>query len=127
MGTTWQYEDTGEYLAVRVTGAYRAGNMNASRVEEIALQARTFQRWRVLIDLTAMQGSMPNTDRFLLGEAAGRFWGRRLKVAVAARPGTVNRFFENVAVNSGANVRAFEDIQPAIDWLLHGGLTHTSE
>lgn len=122
MVTTWRYEDSGDYLLVRVVGVYRSGAPSIPSPDEVAAQARVYGRWRVLIDLTALDGNIPSIDRFTLGETAGRVWRRKLKVAIAARPGTVTRFFENVAVNAGANVQVFEDYAAALEWLLRGGL-----
>lgn len=123
MEEPWQIEDTGQFLHMRVMGAYGGVPFADDAINVIAEHCKAARRWRVLIDLTPMQGAVSNFDRFMLGQHAAKSWGRRIKVAVITNAETVNRFFENVAVNNGANVRMFTDRKEALDWLLAKRLT----
>lgn len=123
MEEPWQIEDTGQFLYMRVTGAYGGVPFADNAINLIAERCKAARRWRVLIDLTPMQGAVSNFDRFMLGQQAAKMWGRRIKVAVITNAETVNRFFENVAVNNGGNVRMFTDREEAVDWLTAKRLT----
>ncbi len=123
MAEPWYIEDMGDFLLVKVTGTYSGVPFADTAIAAITDQCRALQRWRVLIDLRDMHGSVPNIDRFLLGKHAANAWGRRIKVAVITHPERMTRFFENVAVNQGGNVRTFTDRNEAQAWLLSGSLS----
>lgn len=117
MATSWQIDNTDEFVLIRIVGNYDGMDRFAAGLEAIAAHCRTAQRWRVMIDLTDMSDPVPPRDRFLLGKQAARVWGRRIKVALLAKPADITHFFENVATNDGANVRAFADREEARAWL----------
>jgi len=122
MTQRWQIEDTGQWLAVRVVGAYPGLEAFEALVVEVAEACRTLQRRRVLIDVTAMTDPVPPLHRFLLGKRAARTWRRRIKVAILAQPERITRFFEHTAVDEGGVVRVFDDPDAAHAWLLTGKL-----
>src|SRR5581483_8553820 len=104
MASAWQIEVTDEFLYVRMPGPYGGVDETAAGMAAIAEQCRAARRWRVLIDVAALSSPIPQVDRFVLGTRAARAWGQRLKVAILAHPEHINHFFENVAINNGANV-----------------------
>ena len=116
-------EQSGRSSGVVHAGIYYAkGSLKArlcveanARLPELC---RAHNRRRVLIDITGMDGDIPQLDRFLLGKRVGRLWGRRVKVAILTHPERITRFFENVANNDGANVQVFGDVESARRWLL---------
>ncbi len=122
MSGEWRIEDAGDLLLVRIAGAYSGIEAAETAFAAIAGQCRSLRRSLVLIDLTALTDTVPPRDRFLLGKRAARLWGRRIKVAILAKPEEITHFFENVAVNEGANVRVFADPEAARAWLQTGTL-----
>ncbi len=56
-------------------------------------------------------------DRFYMGEYIASAL-RGIKIAIVYRKVYANKFFEDAAVNRGANVRVFPDKQTALQWLL---------
>lgn len=126
MATTWKIEVTDAYVYVQMQGTYAGTDDALAGMESIVEQCRKAQRWRVLIDVTGLSGSIPQLDRFLLGKRAARIWGQRLRVAIYTQTKETNRFFENVATNEGANVQVFRDRSAAEAWLQTSRLTGSS-
>lgn len=118
MAATWQVEVADDFLIMRVTGSYGGAQEAAADLAGVPERCRAHNRRRVLIDITGMDGDIPQLDRFLLGKRVGRLWGRRVKVAILTHPERITRFFENVANNDGANVQVFGDVESARRWLL---------
>jgi hypothetical protein len=109
-------------LTVCVVGAYPGLEAFETLLIEIAEACRALQRWRVLLDVTAMTDPVPPLHRFLVGKRAARLWRRRIKVAALAKSERITRFFEHVAVNEGGNVRVFAEPDAAHAWLRTGKL-----
>lgn len=123
MHLSWHIEDTGEFMYVRVTGLYDGVPLAGPVIADVADRCKATHRWRVLMDLTAMDGDISSFDRFMLGQHVAKSWGRRIKVAVLTRPERITTFFENVAVNNGGNVRVFGVSDEALSWLRSGKLS----
>lgn len=111
-----QYHDNGEYLLVEFTEPYSLSNVIAV-IHEVAPRCQQAGRHKVLVDLRRSEGNPNMLDRFKFGIEIARVWGSRIKAAVVANPGIINRMGETVAVNRGGRVRVTHDIAGALEWL----------
>ena len=109
-------QNMGDYLFVEVSEPYSLNKLIAT-IHEVAEHCQKENLNKVLVDISKMDGSPPMFDRYRLGLEMVKAWGPRIKVAVIARPGMVNRMTENTAVNRGAKVMAASDVETALDWL----------
>ena len=57
-------------------------------------------------------------ERYFLGTEAAEILQYKIKIAVVWENEYTNYFFETVAINRGANVKIFGNIEPATNWLL---------
>ena len=72
-----------------------------------------------LVDAHEVVGAVPNLDRFYLGKRVAEVWGGKIKAALVVEGATINRLFENTAVNRYARVALFADEETALDWLFN--------
>jgi hypothetical protein len=73
---------------------------------------------RVLINLLLMENDIPDWERFFLGKETAEIVGPSIQLAVAAPADKINHFWENTAVNRGANVAVFPSKEEALNWLV---------
>ena len=106
----------GDYLFIEVSEPYSL-KLFISAIHEVADHCRKENLYKVLIDLRKVEGNPSIFDRYLLAIEIVRLWGSRIKAAVLARPGMINRMTENTAVNRGAKLRAVSDMESALKWL----------
>ena len=112
-------------LFIRAAGYYSLENMKdlfatiVSKSEECGYN-------HVLLNTNEVAGSIPELDRFLLGEHAASLWRPKLKMAIVSQPENINKFAENVAVNRGANLQILDDDEKALEWLI-GETAHASQ
>ena len=109
-------QNKGDYLCVDVSEPYSL-DLLMSTIHEVADHCRKENLRKVLVDLRKMEGNPNIFDRYRIGIEITRVWGAKLKVAVIARPGTINRMAENTAVNRGAKLIATFDEESALTWL----------
>jgi len=64
---------------------------------------------RAIVDLRAVDGPIPDLERFFAGERVAAVLGGRVRVAVLARAVDINKLGENTAVNRGARIRVTAD------------------
>ena len=115
-----------EILGAKVTGEFNlkeAQNSFLDLLDSVKREKAT----KVLVDGTAVTGELETFQRFLYAEfvamAASDFKQhpgvRNPKFAYALKPPVLDRerFGETVAVNRGMNMKAFENVQEAMDWL----------
>jgi hypothetical protein len=112
-----------DILFINATGTYSL--TNAKNLFKLSIDnALLYTKRKILIDITAITGSIPFLDRFEFSEFLSQYKAKYSlkkigKIAVAGQEPIVDkgRFGENVAVNRGANVRVFTDIKEALIWL----------
>jgi hypothetical protein len=76
---------------------------------------------RCLIDCRATQFDIDLFGRFTIGEyAARKLAGRRLWIALLARPEQITRMVENTAHNRGLRMFTTSDVAEARAWLAEG-------
>ena len=109
-------QNKGDYLFVEVSEPYSL-KLSISTIHEVADHCRKENLNKVLIDIRKMEGSPSVFDRYQLAIESVKVWGSRIKVAVIARPGIVNRMAENTAVNRGAKLMVTFDVEAAMNWL----------
>jgi hypothetical protein len=108
---------------VHVTGEYRRPE-DSDTLKRFAVDFSIEHGcYLFLIDLTQAEvsgGTMPTYDAANpKGELADRL--RKLKTAFVREDLTEeDRFFENVAVNRGFELRAFDSVEKAVEWLVQG-------
>jgi hypothetical protein len=73
---------------------------------------------RVLVDLSRIDGLWSGLEKYRLGEAVATATRWNLKIAAVIPAGAHDKFGETVAVNRGANFRAFGGEGEALAWLL---------
>jgi hypothetical protein len=78
-------------------------------------------QYEVLVDTRDAEATLSIHHLYELGEAlANDLSLRRSRIAILTPKEEARKasFFETVAVNRGASVRAFTDFEPAISWLI---------
>jgi hypothetical protein len=74
---------------------------------------------RVLFDCRRMTGPLSTMDRFDVAQYGSEKIERSIRIAMLGREDQVlpDKFFENVAVNRGMDLKLFTDIDEAVGWL----------
>ena len=86
--------------------------------ERIAEVAKERGAQRVLIDAIAIDGDMPDLDRYDLGKRAASLLSDIGRIAVVRGPSIrYTGFAFEVAQNRGLDVRSFADRAEAVAWL----------
>jgi hypothetical protein len=104
------------YLYIKAKGNYSL--IAAKTVIDRVLAESLLNYKNILLDITEVIGTIPDIDRFLLGEYASTCWKHPLRVALVGRAETINKYFENVAVNRFVWTIAVPDVPTALNWLI---------
>lgn len=112
-----EVEECPGYLWFRFLGTYHFGDFQRAMVE-VRRCCEEKSVGKALADITALQGEIPDFDRYDLGVRFAEVFGPVIKVAGLTPQKKSNRFMENTAVNRQARLQAFSDRQQALDWLL---------
>lgn len=110
------FRDEKEFLSCGVRGAYSLADFLrlADRVmDECATRGAT----RALVDITGVNGDIPQIDRYRLGVYCAERPKRPERLAVVARREIINWMFENVASNRGLSTCVSADPTYAQNWL----------
>ena len=114
------FEVFDEYLKVTLSGE---GNPFAhiSDINDTIMTVKKLseehKRARVLVDAFNVP-NIRDMQKFYLGALVATIFGNKFKLAMLRKPEHINKFAENIAVNSGANVHVDSNEQKALDWLL---------
>ena len=110
-------EERDGYLRFTVSGLYNFEDfkvlVTAFRDESILAKVG-----KALLDVRQLQGSVPNIDRYNLGQLFAKTWAEVLKMGIIGRPDHEDPLFENTAVNRYAQVMVNDDERTVLDWLL---------
>ena len=109
-------QNKGDYLFIEVSEPCSL-DLLISTIHDVSAHCRKENLNKVLVDLRKMEGNPNIFDRYRLGIEIARVWGAKIKVAIIARPGMINRMTENTAVNRGAKLMAAFDEEAALTWL----------
>jgi hypothetical protein len=104
------------YVHCVITGLVSAADVQGL-IHRVRREAETAKCPNVLLDLTEAFAKKALLDRFSMGVQAADSWGDRIRVAVVFRPAEITKFFENVAVNRGAQVAVLPSKPAALKWL----------
>ena len=104
------------YLAVEVVGDWDLEILK-SLAGTLAIQTKNLKYDRVLVDAIKVSRAQQDIDRFLLGMHVASV-SKGIKIAVVIPAEHIDYFFEDAAVNRGAEVSVFADKQTALQWLL---------
>jgi hypothetical protein len=110
------YVNKGEYLLAEARESYSFEHFR-SMIHEVAKFCSEDGLHKVVVDLRDSEGDPSTIDRYLLGNEIAAVWQYRVRGAGVAGKQSINFLMENVAVNRGANVKAFSDMQAALAWL----------
>lgn len=110
----WTYFDT--HLTVRLSGAYRKKS-HLETYREIIRRCHEGGLDRVLLDERMIDRSVPEVDKVELGKTVARVFGG-IRLTIVNKPIRINCFFENIAVNAGAQVFVHASEKAALAWLL---------
>jgi hypothetical protein len=118
--------DGTEILGVKLTGEFNLDEAQNSFLGLLEIVKRE-KTDKVLVNGTALTGEPETFQRFLYGAFAAMAVAdfnqdpseRILKFGYALKPPVLDpeRFGETVALNRGMNVKTFESVQEARDWL----------
>ena len=110
------YLNRGGYLLVEVSEPYTL-DLYRSIIHEVANRSEQDGLHKVLIDFSGVIGEPSIMDRYTLGIEIAQSWKNTIQGAGVARQESINFVMENVAVNRGANVKAFRQRKAALIWL----------
>lgn len=108
----------GDYLHFKLIGVF---DVSATK-RVIRLIKDSYNETHIdlaLIDFSSLDVlDVSDTDRYYLGKEVALQLSSVVKLASLAPSSVVNHFSETVAINRGANLRIFTELNEAIEWLL---------
>jgi hypothetical protein len=112
--------NTKDFIKTTATGVL---DLAASKqaILDITSQIKQPGEYEVLVDTREAEDVLSITDYYELGEALADHPSlRRSRIGILAPKKDANKagFFETVAINRGADVKAFTDFEQAISWLI---------
>ena len=110
------FEDTGDYLHVRVRSEWIRKEIIAG-IRNFAEKAQSAAQTRILLDICELSSPGSELDRFMVGEAIAKFFPSPMKTVAVPSYDFIDKFAENVAVNRGANFMVYSDFDEAVSWL----------
>ena len=110
------FQNKGNYLFVEAIEPYSLKFL-ISMIHELNAHCQKGGLDQALVDLRNMEGEMSIMDRYDVGVEVAKVLGSRIKVAAVAQPSRINFMVETVAVNRGAKLKVFVDIEKAMEWL----------
>ena len=110
------FENTGDYLHVRVRGEWKRQEIMAG-IQNVAERAQKAGQTRILLDIRELSAPRNELDRFMAGEAIAKFFHSPFKIVAVRSVDLMDKFAENVAVNRGANFIVLSDFDEAVLWL----------
>ena len=111
------YRQEPSFLFVELSGTWTTDDAKRA-IEAIRGEADKRSLKRLLIDCRKFSKPDSEMTRFFTGEHIALIWARPFKSVGVLRPEIYNGFAETVALNRGANVKAFFEEEEALEWLL---------
>lgn len=111
---------TNDFIKTTATGVL---DFAASKqaILDIASQIKKPGEYEVLVDTRAAEAMLSIADLFELGETLANHPSLRLsKIGLLVQKSGADKagFLETVAMNRGANIKAFTDFEQALTWLV---------
>jgi hypothetical protein len=116
MRTVFEHEIRGRFLWVVARGTWHLEDVFAM-IETIRRETEWNRLGAAFADLRAMDGPIPDLDRFFAGERVAIVLGARVRLAVVARAEMINKLGEDTAVNRGARILVTPDEAQALAFL----------
>jgi len=110
------HENKGAYLFVEAAEPYLLALL-LTIVQEVAEQCQKEGLYKVIVDLTQMEGNPSILDRYTIGAEVARIFGAKIQCAAIAKQSMINYMVENVAVNRGAKLKVVSTLNEAMEWL----------
>jgi hypothetical protein len=105
------------YLHVSVTGKYSLRGI-IEILQNIKKQCAVNSIHSVLFDFSRVDGLIPFTDKYKIGEFVADNFSGKIRMAVVDKTENIDKLGENVAVNRGGRVSVFSNTDVALEWLL---------
>jgi hypothetical protein len=120
MGLEMLIHEVGTHLSFEAAGQYSLASLYDLfyRVKE---ESEKHGCQDVMLDVTAVSGTIPVMDLHVLGEHGSKVWKLPFRIAIISPDWALNKFFENVARNRGAQVAIVPNQAAAIEWLARNG------
>jgi hypothetical protein len=87
-------------------------------LQELAARTRIDPTRGLLIDLRDVPGVLGPTEHYLMGLAVAKHLGHLEKVATVVPRAKITRVSEEAAQEQGMQLRVFDSLQKAQDWLV---------
>jgi len=117
MGIGLQFRQDGAVLRVEMGGDWKSHTMHEA-ISAARVEADKRKVTRLLVDARMLSLPADEITRFFAGLRWAELFDQTFHAAFILQPALYNGFAEVVALNRGANVRAFFDEAPAMTWLL---------
>jgi len=117
MGLEVEIYEAGSYLLIKAAGQYSLVDLT-ELLDRTVQEAENRNYAEVLLDLSAVAGTVPILDMLVLGEHCARVWTRTRKLAIVSERGGLDRFFEDVSINRGVLLAVFPNQSAALAWLM---------
>ena len=117
MGFDVEIYEAGSYLLIKAAGQYSLVDLTGL-FDRAGQEAEKRDYSEVLLDLSAVAGSIPVLDMLVVGEHCARVWKRTRKLAIVSRNGGLDKFFEDVSVNRGVVLAVLPNQSAALEWLM---------
>jgi len=110
------FENRGTHLFVEITEPI-AVKVLVSAIQEMADFCQRENLDKVLIDMRTVREAISIIDRYTLGVNVAKVIGSKISIAVVAPEALITRVAENAAVNRYGKLKAFSDMEKALEWL----------
>jgi len=110
------YDSRSAYLFVEVAESYSRALL-LTIIQGVADRCQKEDVYKVMVDLTQMEGNPNILDRYTIGVEVARICGATIQCAAIAKQSVTNYMVENVAVNRGAKLKVVSTLEEAMKWL----------
>lgn len=110
------FENRGDYLFVEITEPITV-KVLISAIQEMADFCQREKLNKVLVDMRTVHEAISIIDRYTLGVNVAKVIGSKITIAVVAPDAMITRVAENAAVNRYGKLKAFSDMEKALEWL----------
>lgn len=86
-------------------------------IQEVSDHCKRDSLDKVLFDMSDFHGHISILERYEIGKEIAKVLGPRIKMAVVTNFSVINYLMENSAVNRGAKIKVFSEMDKALEWL----------
>jgi len=110
--------DEAEYLLVELSGEWDDTHEGVEINHLVSERAKDRGNKLILVDRRNLSEPITQNARYAAGETIAKLFGPPFRIAFVLPHDEMTTFGEDVAVNRGATVRVFSDMEEAKRWLL---------